>query len=1265
MKTSVFVKQMGIKLLTLMVMAFFISSTIFADEVRYSDSWANQGYNLVQSENTRVNIIHSVNSFSFNTMMINGEEMTVINMPGILLPNDEGAPNLPGAGRYIAMPVGATAKLNIVSMQTETYSNIEIAPSPRIPFEDDDSPLHYEKNMEIYGQNAFYPANPVKISEPAKIRGVDVVMLGITPFQYNPLTKELIVLRDIEVEVVFEGGNGQFGDEKYRSRWWDHIMADAIMNYGSLPVMDYNRMHEGGQSDSDGCEYLIITPDGADYVAKADEIAEFRNKQGILTEVFTLTDVGGNTTSAIESFINNAYNNWSIPPSGVLLLGDFGYTISNNVIAPIYDNYCASDNIYADVDGDHLPEMAFGRITANNATQLETMVSKFIDHETNPPTNPDFYNNPITAVGWQTERWFQICGEAVGGYWKNTLGKDPTRINAIYSGTPGSTWSTAPNTATVVNYFGPNGLGYIPAMPSSLGGWTGGNATMINNAIESGAFIMLHRDHGNTTLWGEPYYTTAHIGMLTNEDLTYVMSINCLTGKYNWSGECFTEKFHRHTSGGHNSGAIGLTAASETSYSFVNDTYVWGSIDNMWPGFMPLYGTEFPQDYIMPAFGNASGKYFLQQSSWPYNTGNKMVTYHLFHHHGGAFMTLYSEVPVDLTIVHDNVIPYGSTAFNITANDGSLISLYRNGEILATATGTGSPQVINLPAIPLNADVTLTVTKQNYFRYEEIIPVLEVLQANFEADDTSICPDGVVNFTDLSQGTPVSWLWTFEGGDPASSTDQNPQGIMYSTPGAWDVTLEVSSTTSTDSYTIDDYITVMDNVTVVASVTATAEDICEGEEVTFNVTLVNGGITPAFQWQLNGVDVGDGTDVYVTNSLADGDIVSCEVTSSIECTIANPVMSNDIVMTVNEILPVGIIIETETVQICAGSEVLFTAIPENGGDTPVYQWKVNGSDVGTNSAEYTTSDLADGDMVTCELLSNANCITGNPAMSNEITITVLEELPAGVSIVASIEEICAGDEVTFTATPENGGSEPAYQWKVNGENTGDNSNLFITADLADDDVVKCEMTSSFVCAINNPAMSNPISMSVNPYPVEMAIPSGSAYVDLNETLSSNYTTTNDPNTLTYTWTVTPDEAWENLAPDMHNLTITWKEDFTGQASIHVFGTNDCGDGPVSGNMDVSVENTFGIGENDLNIGVSIFPNPNNGTFTVKFSSANNENVKMKIMSIVGEVVYNEEELSVNGEFIKVIDLSKYAKGVYFLMIENNNKILTEKIVVQK
>ena len=69
--------------------------------------------------------------------------------------------------------------------------------------------------------------------------------------------------------------------------------------------------------------------------------------------------------------------------------------------------------------------------------------------------------------------------------------------------------------------------------------------------------------------------------------------------------------------------ALGVMAASEISYSFVNDTYVWGLYDNMWPDFMPDYGTTPESRGVLPAFGNAGGKYFLQQSSWPYNTGNK------------------------------------------------------------------------------------------------------------------------------------------------------------------------------------------------------------------------------------------------------------------------------------------------------------------------------------------------------------------------------------------------------------------------------------------------------------------------------------------------------------------------------------------------------------------------------------------------------------------------------------------------------------------
>ncbi len=203
------------------------------------------------------------------------------------------------------------------------------------------------------------------------------------------------------------------------------------------------------------------------------------------------------------------------------------------------------------------------------------------------------------------------------------------------------------------------------------------------------------------------------------------MSINCLTGRYNYGSECFAEKFHRYTYNNQNSGALGLIAASQTSYSFVNDAYVWGMMDNFWPNFMPTYGAMYSERGVLPAFGNCAGKYFLQQSSWPYNTSNKEVTYHLFHHHGDAFQTVYSEVPQNLTVSHANTIDATDTSFTVTANEGALIALTFNGIILGTGTGTGSPlniHIIGGQSEPDSMDVV--VTKQNFFRYHAKVKVI-------------------------------------------------------------------------------------------------------------------------------------------------------------------------------------------------------------------------------------------------------------------------------------------------------------------------------------------------------------------------------------------------------------------------------------------------------------------------------------------------------------------------------------------------------------
>ncbi len=700
----------------------FSVTTTFAESISYNDSWGKQGYSVTSQKSTGVEINFSIINFSLSQGIINGESMDILGLPGVLLPNNEGAPNLPGNGRYLAIPEGAMATLNVVSFQTETFKDVELSPAPRIPLDTEDGPLDFAKDMKIYQKDAFYPTDPFQLSEITQIRGVDAVMLGITPFQYNPVTKELIVYRDIKIEIAFEGGTNHFGEDHLRSRYWDPLMNDMFLNYASLPKINYNK--NNGAKDT-GCEYLIIIPTDDIFQQWADSIKEFRTLQGIMTDVVTLDDVGGNTPSILENYVDGIYASWDIVPSAILLLGDYGTNPANSITSPIYDNYCVSDNILADVSGNSMPDIVFARMTAQNAAHLETVITKFLDYERTPPTSADFYNNPITALGFQTERWFQICSESVAGFWENELGKSPVRINKTYIGNPNSDpWSTATNTSTVLDVFGPNGLGYIPATPGEVNCTWNGSGQDVINGINSGAFILQHRDHGGETGWGEPDFQSSDINSLDNTDLTFIWSINCLTGKYNISGECFAEKFHRHTSGGQNSGALGIIAASEVSYSFVNDTYVWGAYDNQWPEFLPDYGTTPDSRDILPAFGNAAGKYFLEQSSWPYNTNNKEVTYNLFHMHGDAFSMVYSEIPQNLAVSHNPILYAGVTSFDVSANEGAFIALTVNGEIIGTAEATGAPVSISIPGQIPPDQVIVTITKQNFYRYTFIVDVI-------------------------------------------------------------------------------------------------------------------------------------------------------------------------------------------------------------------------------------------------------------------------------------------------------------------------------------------------------------------------------------------------------------------------------------------------------------------------------------------------------------------------------------------------------------
>lgn len=165
---------------------------------------------------------------------------------------------------------------------------------------------------------------------------------------------------------------------------------------------------------------------------------------------------------------------------------------------------------------------------------------------------------------------------------------------------------------------------------------------------------------------------------------------------------------------------------------------------------------------------------------------------------------------------------------------------------------------------------------------------------------------------------------------------------------------------------------------------------------------------------------------------------------------------------------------------CAGNMVTYKATPVNGGDSPHYQWLVDGRPTGDDSPVFAVNSLANNDKITCVLTSSA-CTINAEATSNEAVFVLDPPLTASVTIASSLTGlVCAGTEVTFTATPSMPDLATAYQWQINSNNVGANSATFTTKALVEGDKVTCIVTSQGKCLVTPAIISNEITIHFNP-----------------------------------------------------------------------------------------------------------------------------------------------------------------------------------------
>ena len=293
---------------------------------------------------------------------------------------------------------------------------------------------------------------------------------------------------------------------------------------------------------------------------------------------------------------------------------------------------------------------------------------------------------------------------------------------------------------------------------------------------------------------------------------------------------------------------------------------------------------------------------------------------------------------------------------------------------------------------------------------------------------------------------------TFDAGSCATCTYQWRNlltGLPVGTNQTYTATVsgvyEVAVTDANDCTGRD---TVQFTVTPIPVVTNSplSKTICSGEStnivLTSNVTNVN------FHWtaslmsgNITGFSADSGlviNQILVNHNTSPG-VVIYHITPKAGNCIG---LMADYTVTVNPGDSVDVSIVASTNNVCAGTSVTFTATPVNGGTNPAFQWKVNGMNMGTNNPIFTHTPV-NNDEVHCVLTSsNITCTTNNPATSDTITMIVNPNLPVSVTVVPSQNPVCTGTSVTFAATPTNGGTNPTYQWKVNGVNVGTNNPVY-------------------------------------------------------------------------------------------------------------------------------------------------------------------------------------------------------------------------------
>lgn len=652
-------------------------------------------YRVTDNSYSDIKISYSIDVQNLQIKNIKTEQGTFsqLSYDGMTPTQNDGQPELPVITNLLEIPLCENIQVNVINSTYETYNLAELGINhpimpvqPRHP-KSEDGPFPFVIDEATYATNSFYGMPLAQSEKVGVLRNINLGNVSIAPFEYNPVTGQLRVCTQLDVEISFVNPNIP------RTMEMKTRHGNGLFDGQHCGVI--NPMNTPGfrdEIDNAPIKYLIVAHSmfrGNEYL---QDFINWKKRIGYLVEIAYTDDSNvGTTTTTIQNFIKAKYNNATTEdpaPTFVLLIGDVAQIPA---FTGVSDNSHVTDLYYATwTTGDNIPDCYYGRFSAQNVSQLTPQIEKTLMYEQYTMPDPSYLDDAVLVAGTD------------GNY-------GPTHANGQINYLSGNYVNTTYGFTNV----------YTHLYNSSS------QAATIRNEIGAGVGYANYTAHCSSSGWADPVFENSHVSAMNNTNKYGIMIGNCcLSGKFDDSA-CFGETLLRASK----KGAVIYLGASNSTYwdqdyywsvgvrSNINATPTYdashlGAYDRMFH----THNEAHSQWYVTAAGINMAGNLAVQSSNSSSNY--KLYYWEIYHVFGDPSIKPYLSEPSAITANIPNGSVIGISSLDFTAVPYAYVALTQNNVLISAAFADANGQVsLALPSDLIPGQYEIAISAQNHIQF--------------------------------------------------------------------------------------------------------------------------------------------------------------------------------------------------------------------------------------------------------------------------------------------------------------------------------------------------------------------------------------------------------------------------------------------------------------------------------------------------------------------------------------------------------------------